>query len=311
MLQGMSGFADKSVLVVDSGLYLHVAVKLAESFGTTLLFVPWTGNGFPSSKQRQIGTGIPDVTRVYSVLSDAKEADLVVMTDVYNHDLVNHLRELGKPVWAAGNAEALEVERWKTKQLMEDIGMNVIPYELFIGVDAVYEFLADKEDFWIKGSVTRGDFETFHWEKEYVSGPKLKALSRTLGPRRHTIELIVEPSVKALEFGADMPCIDGRFGRVAMWGAEDKDASYWAKVCDFDRIPDAIRGPTLDLAPTMGKLGCRGFYSNEIRTTMEKLIVALGDKEYEIEGETSFLIDPCLRCGSPPSESYIELFDNW
>lgn len=307
----MAGLADKRALVVDHGLYPHVAVKLAETFKTVMYWVDWTHSGFPSSKRRQIGEGLPNVHKVYSLWQAVREADLVVFCDVYFHDEVAQCRLMDKPVWAAGDAEALEVERWKTKQLMEDIGMDVIPYELLIGVDAVYDFLKDKEDFWIKGSVTRGDFETFHWEREHVSGSKLKALTRQLGPRRHTMEFIVEPSVKALEFGADLPCIDGRFGNIAMWGAEDKDASYWAKVCPFAQLPQAIAMPTLQLAPTMGKLGCRGFYSNEIRVTDEEMTVMLGDKEYQIPRETAFLIDPTMRCGSPPSESYIELFDNW
>lgn len=287
---------NKTVLVVDSGLFLHVAVKLSESFGQTRLFVPWRGNGFPSEKQRQIGTGIEGVERVFSLWMAAREADLIVFTDVLWHDEIEQLRLMGKPVWGSGYADALEVERWKTKQLMQEIGMDVIPYELLIGGDALKEYLVDKDDCWIKASVTRGDFETMHWKGEHLSGRDLDKRLTSMGPRAKTKEFIVEISVPGREFGYDGSCIDGKFGRVALYGPEDKDAGYCGKVVQFNELPEPIRNPTLQMASVMGELGCRGFYSNEIRIA---------------DDGTPYLIDPTLRCGSPPSESYIELFSNW
>lgn len=297
--------SDISALVVDHGLYIHVAQKLAESYGRVMYFSPWTESGFPSSKRRQIGTGIEGVDRVFDLWDAVVDADLVVVCDVYYHDLVQYLREAGKPVWGACKAEALEVERAATKRLMQSLGMNVVPYELLEGVTALWHYVSDKEDVWIKGSKTRGDLETFHWINDHVSAPRLEKLLRDLGPRRHSMEFIVEPSIPGVEFGYDGYCIDGRFGSVALYGPEAKDAGYVGRVVAFDDLPEALRIPTLELAPTMGQLGCRGFYSNEVRVTSESV------EDFEIPVGTSFLIDPAMRCGSPPSESYIELFSNW
>lgn len=294
-----------SCLCIDHGLYIHVAQKLAESYGHVSYFSPWTESGFPSSKRRQIGTGIEGVDRVFDLWDAVGDADLVVVTDVYYHDLVQYLREQGKPVWGACKAEALEVERAATKRLMQSLGMNVIPYKAVEGVTALWRYVGDKEDVWIKGSKTRGDLETFHWINEHVSAPRLEKLLRDLGPRRHSMEFIIEPSISGVEFGYDGYCVDGRFGSVALYGPEAKDAGYVGRVIGFNDLPEALLQPTLELAETMGKLGCRGFYSNEVRVSDEY------NEEFEIPVGTAFLIDPAMRCGSPPSESYIELFSNW
>jgi hypothetical protein len=163
----------------------------------------------------------------------------------------------------------------------------------------------------VKGSVTRGDMETWHWENKHVSEPRLEFVARRLGPSGKRKEFLVERSIKGVEFGYDGPCIDGHFGNTAMWGFESKDAGYLAQVCDFESLPELIRRPTLQLAPTMGELGCRGFYSNEIRATTEDYELVDVGKEIFIPSGTPFLIDPCLRMGSPPSEAYIEMFNNW
>lgn len=273
---------------------------MAESFGRTLYYASWTESGFPSSKRRQIGTGLADgvngVERVFDLWDAVGDADLVVACDVYFHDVVDYLREAGKPVWGAGKAEGLETQRFATKRLMEALGMNVVPYKVVTGVAALWRYVTDREDQWIKGSVTRGDLETFHWVNEHVSAPRLEKLLRDLGPRRHTMEFLIEESLPGIEVGLDAYCVDGGFGNVCSWGYEKKDSGYLGRVGLFDDLPAVIREPTLELAPTMGQLGCRGFYSNEVRVA---------------EDGTAYLTDPCLRCGSPPSESYIELFDNW
>lgn len=116
--------SDITALVIDHGLYIHVAQKLAESYGRVMYFSPWTESGFPSSKRRQIGTGIENVERVFDLWDAVGEADLVVSCDVYYHDLVEYLRAAGKPVWGAGRAEALEVERAATKRLMQSLDLD-------------------------------------------------------------------------------------------------------------------------------------------------------------------------------------------
>lgn len=305
-------FDDKSVLVVDSGLYIHVARRLAESFGRVYYFCPWVGNGFPSEKQRQIGTGIEGIERVYEMWSTARRADLIVFTDIYYHDEQAQLRLMGKRVFGSGYAGGIEIHRGRLRERMEQIGMDVLPYEMVVGEDALREYLEDKDEAWIKASVTRGDFETLHWRGSKLSLPELNESLRRMGPRAKDKEFLVEPNIEGIEVGYEPYCIDGKFGSVALLGYEDKDAGYLGAVLPFEDLSDAVKLPTLALSSTMGDLGCRGFFSNEIRVpTPEAIELLRRGYEIKISDGAAFLIDPCMRCGSPPSESYIELFENW
>lgn len=263
-----------------------------------LYHVPWVTSAFPSSTLRNVGCGLPNVERVYSWLSVLPEVDIVVCPHVYSFDVVDHCRSIGKPAWGASKAEALELERWKTKQLMEALDMPVVPGLLIEGTDALEDYLSDpdNEDRYIKTSMTRGDFETFHHVNWHTTKPWLDELTYRLGPRQAHIEFIVEEPVEGIEVGYDGFSVKGQFPYTASYGYEVKDCGYIGRVATQDDLPEALRYCNDAIASTMGALGCQGFFSNEIRIGKDR---------------TPYLIDPTMRCGSPPSESYIELFSNW
>lgn len=284
--------------VWDSGLFPHIAVKLAETFGQVQYYCPWTLGGFPTARKRMIGVGLPGVQRVYSWLDRAPTADVVVFPDVYCHDEVEYLRSLGVPVWGAGKAEALEIERWKTRELMIELGMPVIPAEPAIGVTDLRKKLKKQEGkVWIKRSITRGDGET------QKSPPNTEHIEdwiveqeQKLGPRKEQQEFIIEQDVPGRETGYDGYDIEGDYGPVGGYGYEKKDDGYAMRVATTKELPRAIRYINDTFSRPLHTLGHRGFYSTEIRI--------------DDEG-TPYLIDPTLRAGRPPSELYIEVFDNW
>jgi hypothetical protein len=289
--------SSKRALVYDSGLFQHVATKLAESFGEVLYFCEWTSMGFPTSKKRMVGVGLAEnITRVYSWMNHLRDVDVVVFPDVYSFDQVNHCREMGVPTWGAGRAEALEVERWKTHLLMKEMGMPVVPAELVVGTAALRDYLNERDDLYIKCSVTRGDFETRHHVNYKLTEPWITDLEQKLGPRADDFEFIVEESVPGCEIGYDGYFVDGRYPRVGMWGVEVKDRGYVLRVCEDNELPDQIRQVNRAFAPAMQALGLRGFYSNEIRVAKDG---------------TPYLIDPTMRAGRPPSECYMEVISNW
>lgn len=288
----------KSALVIDNGIYPHVAVKLAEKFGRVMYFVPWITSAFPSSTLRNVGCGLPGVERAWSWLDALPEADIVVCPDIYSWDIVQHCRSIGKPTWGACLAEGLELDRWKTKQLLQSLEMPVVPGIQITGVEALEDYLKspENEDRYIKTSFTRGDFETFHHVNWHLTEDWLKDLSHRLGPRADHIEFIVEEPVPGVEVGYDGFSVGGHFPFTASYGYEIKDAGYIGKVATRREMPTAIQYCNDAIAESLGKLQCQGFFSNEIR---------IG------EDLSPYLIDPTMRCGSPPSESYIELFSNW
>jgi hypothetical protein len=289
--------SSKTALVFDGGgLFTHIAEKLAESYGTVWLFIPWSSGGFPTAKRRMVGQGLPGVTRVYSWLNYIAEADVIVFPDVYNADESQFCRDMDRPVWGGGNAEGLEIQRWETREIMKSLDMPVIPAKRIIGVDALREHLSDKENLWIKRSIIRGDGETRHHVNAKVTEPWLTHQEHILGPRATEIEFVVEEDVPGKETGYDGPFVDGEYGAIGAYGWEKKDRLYILKVCANEDLPEPIKQVNDAFAPAMKQLGYRGFYSNEIRIA---------------DDGTPYLIDPTMRAGRPPSECYMEVFSNW
>jgi hypothetical protein len=285
-------------LVIDHGSYLHIAQKLGQSYDVVFYFCPWVIDGFPRSARREVGKGVLGVERVMAWLPHLNEVDLVICPDVYSWDIVEYCRSLGKPTWGAGRAEVLELERWKTKELMRLLEMPMVPGVLLEGVDALQEHLEnpENEDRYIKTSTTRGDFETQHHVNWKTTKPWLDSLRADLGPRQKHIEFIVEEPLSGCECGYDGFTIDGKFPRTASFGYEVKDAGFVGRVVNDSEVPRPLAYCNDALANDLATLGCRGFFSSEVRIS---------------EDGTPYLTDPTMRAGSPPSESYMELFDNW
>lgn len=294
----MTDFRRKTVLVYDTGgLFPHVAIKLAESFGTVLYYVPWSGAGFPTSARRLPGVDLPGVTRVYSWLNYVKDIDLAVFPDIFTWSEVEHLRSLRVPVWGPGAAEGLEIERWATHEVLAKLGMPTVPAERVIGTEALREMLMESDDRYVKcAGTSRGDFETRKHVTWKLTEPWLTEIEQKLGPLKDSFEFIVEEKVSGVEPGYDGYVVDGQYAPLAAWGYEIKDRGFVLQVSRFEDLPEPIREVNLASAPALAKLGLRGFYSNEIR---------IG------EDGTAYLIDPTVRAGKPPSECYIEVFSNW
>lgn len=295
----MSDLSNRTLLCYDNGLFTSWAERLGplrEGFGRVLLYVPWK-DAFPKSNWFSIGDGLPGVEKVTDFFDVIDEVDCFFFPDVYDGDLQEHLRDLGKPVWGSGKGEELELYRWETKKLLKEIGLPVQPVERIIGLDALREHLKENDDKYIKTSMMRGDFETFHHIRYDLSEPRLDELEHKLGARKQTKEFIVEDSISpALEVGFDGYCIDGEFNDPSILGVEEKDVAYIGVVQPYKQFPEKVRYVNEKLAPILKEYKYRNFFSSEIR---------LGrDKE-------PYLTDPCCRAGSPPSEVYQESFSNW
>ena len=197
----------KCIFVVDYGLFASWALKLTEYFGRVLYFCPWKA-GFPKSQQFSIGTGLEGVERVTNFWDHIEEADIFFFPDVYDGDLQEHLRDLGYPVWGSGKGEELELLRWQTKMfLKKDLHLPVQPVERIIGITDLREFLLENENKYVKISLLRGDFETFHHTTYNLSEPILDDIESKLGPYKFQKEFIVEDAIdEAIEVGYDQGC---------------------------------------------------------------------------------------------------------
>jgi hypothetical protein len=288
-------YGSKSVLVIDNGVFVELAIKLSADFGMVRYYSPWEA-AFPVSEAMLIGEGVPGIKRVndwYSVIDDT---DLFVFPDIYWGGAQVYLEERGHRVWGSRKGEELEIYRDKAKVLFKSLGLPQGAYEVIIGFDDLRKYLKANKEQWVKITVTRGDMETF-FSKNYDNiEPKLDELEYKLGAKKHIMKFIVEEVLKdKVEIGYDGYTVDGEYPSKCMTGIEVKDLGYCGYVRDYDKLPKEITGFNEAIAPTLKKYQYRNFFSTELRV----------GKDHK-----AYMIDLCCRAGSPPSELYMNMIDN-
>ncbi|HEV3111878.1 MAG TPA: hypothetical protein VGY99_15430 [Candidatus Binataceae bacterium] len=77
----MMDLSNQTVLVIDQGLYVHIAEKLAESFGRVLYYCNGWRSAFPVSERFNIGAGIDGIERIANPWEYVDGADLIVFPD--------------------------------------------------------------------------------------------------------------------------------------------------------------------------------------------------------------------------------------
>jgi hypothetical protein len=291
----MTNLSDKTVCVFDNGLFVEFAVVLAKSFGRTYLHVPWT-NAYPKSTQLCIGAGLEGIEKIDSIWPLLDKIDLFVFPDVYDGPLQAYLRSIGKRVWGSGMGEELELFRDFSKKVCREAGLDVGPYRVITGMDALRKYLKSHDDQYVKISRSRGDFETFKSETYQLAEPRLDEIAHRLGALSADKEFIVEKAIPdAVEVAYDGYCIDGKFPPLAMSGVEIKDKGYLGKISDYKDMAEPIRIVNEALAKVLNYYQYRNFISLEFRVTKDG---------------TPWVIDPCCRAGSPPSELQMLMYGN-
>ena len=110
---------DKTVLVHDTGLFLHIAEKLSKSFGTTMFFNSSWKESFSRSRKLYMGDNIPGITRVddfWKAIEPYRTHPddlLICFFDLHFADLQQELVRQGFKVWGSRWAEELELCRQK------------------------------------------------------------------------------------------------------------------------------------------------------------------------------------------------------
>jgi hypothetical protein len=285
----------KTALVWDNGIFTEIAVLLAKDFGRVLYYVPWT-SGMPKSNALMIGEGVSGIERVASPWSHFDEIDIWIFPDVYEGELQSWLASQGKRVWGCRQGAELEIDRPTSKEACRKLGIDIGPYKVIEGLDALRKHLKANDDQWVKISGTRGDMETFGAKSYEKVEPRLDELEHNLGALKKVMTFTVEQGINdAIETGYDGYCIDGKFPKGAMTGVEVKDEAYLMKTVAWRDLPDPVRSVNEKLSPALKKYGYRGFISTEVRVTKDG---------------KAYLIDPCCRAGSPPNELYQLMISN-
>lgn len=284
---------DITACVVDHGLFLHVAEKLAEQYHRVYYWSPYE-RVLPKLQEGVIGDGLNPIKRVSSFWDVKEECDLFVFPDIGFAGEQRELVNQGYPVWGHHGADAIESNRGLFLKLLEEVGLPVPPHEVCEGFDALKAFLRDEEDKFIKISRWRGNWETFHWRNRKLDGDELELRGIRLGPIREFIKFYVFDKLDAeVEDGIDT-YFCGRFPKTVMHGLEKKDKSYLCAVQPMADIGDPVREAAEQFAPILERYRHYGFFSCEVRI---------------VEGQ-GFFIDPTMRAASPVSQLMVELFGN-
>lgn len=288
---------DCRALVVDQGLFTHVAEALAPQFKSLAYFAHWK-SAFPESRFKYIGRGLKGVDRVDDLWKAAHDAHLIILPDVQTDDIADELRRQGKLVWGAGSkAAALEQHRWRTREILMGLGLPVPTAKRIVGVDALRAHLATVTNKFVKHSTFRGDIDTWQHLTGVLSAPTLDAVAAKLGPvRKADAEFIVEDPIDAIEVGVDFFTVDGRYPATVFWGIEIKDVAFIGKVSQYTDLPAPLREVADKFSKALKDTAYRGWMSYEDRIT---------------KSGVPYFIDPCIRCASPPSELYMRMFSNW
>jgi hypothetical protein len=291
----MRDYSSATVCVVDNGLSVELARRLACDFGRVYYYTPWETFA-PTSNRYRIGTGFPEIFKVDSIWTIISRVDLWVFPDVNNGPLQVYLESIGERVWGSRMGEELELDRSYSKNVMEEVGVIIGPYQVIRGLPALRDYLRFNNDQWVKISRTRGDTETFHSQTYELVEPQLDQLEHNLGALKHDMEFVVEQGIPdAIEIGYDGYCVDGVFPSKVMAGIEIKDKSYVGRVRAAADLPKPLQDVNFALVDVLRNYQYRNFFSSEVRVTRDG---------------KAFLIDPCCRIPCPPGELSMEMYTN-
>jgi phosphoribosylamine-glycine ligase len=291
-------YKQKTVLVCDHGMYVHVAIKLVQYFGKVLYYTDWQC-AFPTCEPLLVGEGFEGVTRIKDIFNEGMNADLYVFTDIYFSGLQQELLRQGKRVWGPRNGDELEIFRWRTKQMLPSLGLPMPPGEKITGIAKLRAYLKKHDDVFVKVSGLRGMMETHHHDNYDLSLNWLDRLEAQISGVKDVITFIVDSKVgtdeDTVEVGFDGWTIDGQYPEIASFGYELKDCGLLSVVRPYSEFPEPITKVMDAFGPVLQDHYYRGFCCAEIR----------------VNKEGSWMIDWASRCGSPSSEALMEFYSNW
>lgn len=286
---------EKTVMIYDNGLFIELGKTLSKYFKKVYYCMPWK-NAFPKSNQYIVGYGAEGVERIYNFFDYIDEIDLFIFPDVYDGDLQVYLQSIGKNVWGSRKGEEMELYRCQMNEYMKSLGLYVTPYTSVTGISALREYLKEHEDVYVKCSILRGDFESFHSPNYEFVEPKLDEIEYKLGAMKDIKEFCIEDAYNdAVETGMDLYTVDGQYPSQSLTGIEIKDLGYIGKVIDYNSVSTKITDFNEKISDTFKNYEYRGFFSTEIRISKDK---------------PPYMLDFCARMPSPPSELYQLMYKN-
>jgi hypothetical protein len=303
----MANVSNKTILCFDNGTFFSFCLSLSEHYKEVLYYCPWDYSGFPKPDKARVGSewqngkmlgtfeGKP-FKMVESFFDNLENADVILFTDCYQGDLMEHLRSQGYPVCGSGHGQILELNRWQCKQMFKAQGMDVNPMKRVVGITSLRELLMKEKNKYVKVSKYRRLVESFHHDTYEISCTVLDRMENQMGPMAETIEFIIEDPIDAIvEEGIDIYTVDGKYPNTVLAGTEVKNKSYYGELMKYSELTLGVTKTTNAVSSLMKKYKYKGFFSTEVRTTKDN---------------ENYLIDMTCRLPLPPSPLYPLMFDN-
>jgi hypothetical protein len=292
---------DVVALVVDNGLFVELAIKLAKTYKKVYYYVPWE-SAFAKMNLAFIGHGFDELHVVDSIYGPHfDEVDLFCFPDIYMGWEQEHLEKMGKKVWGSRTGECLELNREGMKEIIKELGMPVGKFTHIKGMANLRAFLKENEDVYVKIDKYRGTFETFHSANYKEVEPKLDEVEFNLGAFKHIIEFTVEECLPdRVEVGTDCWAITDdngvcQYPEHLISGIEIKDVGFASIFKRYDELPEPMTRFNEKMRPVFAAYNWRGFVSTEVRIGKDM---------------KPYMIDLCARAPSPPNELYQEQYSN-
>lgn len=291
----MKDTKDITICVIDNGLFIPVAQRIAKGVKRVLYHSPWE-EGFPTINKCIVGDGFSDIERCDDFWGIKNEIDCFVFPDIQHHSLQLELESQGFPVWGSRNGDSLEIDREKFHKVLGKVGLEVPKFIVVTGITELRTHLIDQTDKWIKISKYRGSLETFHWRDFENDDGMLDYLSVRFGASKEIIPFMVFDNIETdLEIGGDTYCVDGEFPSIMLHGDEAKDAGYLAAVTQREDMPEQIKEVLEAFSGELKKYRYRNSWSMELR----------------VKGDKFYYIDPCCRSSLPATGSQLNLWGNY
>lgn len=284
---------DAELTIVDNGLFVELALRLAREFREVNYWSPWEVE-FPTLNDRAIGDGYEEINRIEDpLLPDiVSSTDVYCFPDIFHSGMQSALRQLGKPVWGSGPGDRIETARVWFRELQEELGLPVPEYEVVRGLTNLRKFLQDHGRCFIKTtSKLRGTMETWKHIDIDQSRFKLDDLAVKTGPFADKLTFLVEEPIESpFETGLDTFCINGAFPETPMQGIEIKSKFILCSAQTKSPTPAPYDETLSALSPILKEFGYRNFLSLEFRQDI--------------------LLDPCCRCPNPGIGAEMEMIAN-
>lgn len=287
---------DVVACVVDLGMFMPVALKLADQFKKVYYSTP-TESSFPIIDNFVLGDGLPSIHRLDDFWSSSvfDEIDLFVFPYILYGGMQEHLEACGKAVWGSRQGYELETLKGKFYQTLVDVGLEVPKHEVKVGMANLRAYLMEHENVFVKMSRFRGTMDTWKHRTYAQSLCFLDLLACKLGPFQDLVTFYVLDEIKTdIEGGVDTYCIDGQWPKEVVLGYEKKNEVYLATVKPMAEVSEVFTKVNEAIAPVLASYNYRNFFSTEVR----------------VKDGTSYFIDPTCRTASPAGEEMLDLFGN-